>query len=266
MWDAAQYLKYSDERSRPFFDLLARVNKENAGLIVDLGCGPGNLTRTLVDRWPLARVVGVDNSVEMLEQAKPLAIPGRLEFVQADVTSWTPGNPIDLIVSNAAFQWVGDHEALLGRLVNMLAPGGMLAVQMPYHFQNPAHLAIEEVKTDPRWSALLKGVGLHQQSVMPIAWYVERLYDLGVAVDAWQTTYIHVLTGDNPVLEWFKGSALRPLIKKLDPQQEREFLDVLGERLRVAYPPRGNVTLLPFPRLFFVATAESGFAQTRPLE
>src|SRR2546427_3484863 len=116
MWDAAQYLKYSDERSRPFFDLLAKVKKEKADLIVDLGCGPGNLTRTLIDRWPTARVVGVDSSPEMLDQAKPLAIPGRLEFVQADIASWTPDKPIDLIVSNAALQWVSDHELHLSCL------------------------------------------------------------------------------------------------------------------------------------------------------
>ena len=258
MWDAAQYLKYSDERSRPFHDLLARVDKDNASLIVDLGCGPGNLTRTLTNRWQQATIVGVDNSPEMLEQAKPLTIPGRLEFIEADIASWTPDQPIDLIVSNAVFQWVKDHNVLLARLAKILASTGTLAVQMPYHFQNPAHLVIEETKADSRWSAVLHGVGLHQQSVMPIAWYVDLLHDLGFfTVDAWQTTYIHVLTGENPVLEWFKGTALRPLLMKLDPPQEREFLEVLGERLRVAYPSRGNVTQLPFPRLFFVATRKA---------
>jgi trans-aconitate 2-methyltransferase len=127
---------------------------------------------------------------------------------------------------------------------------------MPYHFQNPAHLIIEEVKSDPRWSAALHGVGLTQQSVMPIAWYVERLHDLGLAVDGWQTTYLHVLTGADPVLEWFKGSALRPLLKKLNPAQADQFLTDLGVRLKAAYPPRGHVTLLPFPRIFLVASAQ----------
>jgi trans-aconitate 2-methyltransferase len=254
MWDAGQYLKYAEERSRPFFDLLARVRLEHADLITDLGCGPGNLTRALAEHWPSAHVVGVDNSPEMLGQAKPLSISGRLHFVQADIASWSPDKPVDLIVSNAALQWVSDHEVLLARLAKMLAPDGTLALQMPYHFENPAHLAIEEAKADPRWRAALQGVGLHQKSVMPLVWYVEHLHDLGFLVDAWQTTYIHVLTGENPVLEWFKGTALRPLLNRLEPRAKAEFLHELGNRFQTAYPARKGVTLLPFPRLFVVAT------------
>jgi trans-aconitate 2-methyltransferase len=253
MWDAGQYLKYAEERSRPFADLLARVRAEDAKLIADLGCGPGNLTRTLAERWPAARVVGVDNSSEMLARAQPLTLPGRLDFVQADLASWAAVRPVDLIVSNAAFQWVADHDTLFSRLGGMLAAGGTLAVQMPYHFENPAHLMIEETKADPRWRAALQGVGLHQQSVQPLLWYVELMLGLGCAVDAWQTTYIHVLTGENPVLEWFKGSALRPLLNALQPQAKSDYLYELGRRFRAAYPARGSMTLLPFPRLFLVA-------------
>jgi trans-aconitate 2-methyltransferase len=255
MWDTAQYLKYADERSRPFGDLLARVAGEYQS-IADLGCGPGNLTRMLAERWPTAQVLGVDNSPEMLEQARPLAIPQRLTFVHADFACWSPDKPVDLIVSNAALQWVPEHDAVISRLAKLLSSKGTLAVQMPYHFQNPAHLVIEEMKADPRWRESLQGVGLHQQSVMPLRWYVERLHDLGFAVDAWQTTYIHVLSGENPVLEWFKGTALRPLLKVLEPQAKAGFLHELGQRLKAAYPPKGSVTLLPFPRLFFVATQE----------
>ncbi len=254
MWDAQQYLKYAGERSRPFFDLLARVQKDSAERIVDLGCGPGNLTRTLAERWPRAQVVGVDNSAEMLAEAEPRALAGRLGFVQADISSWSPETPVDLIVSNAALQWVPAHELLFARLRGMLAPGGVLAVQMPYHFQNAAHLIIEETKADPRWSARLAGVGLHQISVMPLVWYVERLHDLGFAVDGWETTYVHVLTGVDPVLEWFKGSALRPMLEVLEPRTQSELLQHLGGRFRAAYPKRGGVTLLPFPRIFVVAT------------
>jgi trans-aconitate 2-methyltransferase len=254
MWDAGQYLKYSEERSRPFCDLLARVRTEQADFIADLGCGPGNLTRTLSERWSAARVVGVDNSPEMLEQARPLAIPGRLDFVQADIASWSPEKPVDLIVSNAALQWVSAHDVLFPRFARMLAPSGTLAVQMPYHFENPAHLAIEATKADPRWREALQGVGLHQKSVRPLVWYVERLHELGFNIDAWQTGYIHVLTGENPVLEWFKGTALRPLLNRLAPQAKDEFLQELGSRLKAVYPARGSVTLLPFPRLFLVAT------------
>jgi trans-aconitate 2-methyltransferase len=253
MWDAAQYLRYADERSRPFGDLLARVAGANLRFVVDLGCGPGNLTRTLVERWPSAQVLGVDHSAEMLERARPLAMPGRLHFVQADIACWRPEKPVDLIVSNAALQWVPDQDVLIPRLVKLLSPDGTLAVQMPYHFQDPAHLVIEATKAAPRWRESLQGVGLHQQSVRPLLWYVERLHDLGLTVDAWQTTYVHVLSGEDPVLEWFKGSALRPLLNALGPHAQAEFLRELGDRLKAAYPPRGGVTLLPFPRLFFVA-------------
>jgi trans-aconitate 2-methyltransferase len=230
------------------------VRRERADRIADLGCGPGNLTRMLGERWPAAQVIGIDHSPEMLREAEQWSISGRLEFVQADLASWSPERPIDLIVSNAALQWVSDHETVLGRLARLLAPGGTLAVQMPYHFEIRAHLAIEETKADPRWSAALQGVGLDQQSVRPLAWYVERLHDLGLVVDAWQTTYIHVLTGENPVLEWFKGTALRPLLNPLTPQTKEAFLNELAGRLKAAYPARRGVTLLPFPRLFFVAT------------
>jgi trans-aconitate 2-methyltransferase len=254
MWDPGQYLKYAEERARPFFDLLARVLRERADRIADLGCGPGNLTRTLIERWPGARVVGIDTSAEMFQQAEQWSIPGRLEFVRSDLTSWSPDKPVDLIVSNAALQWVEDHETVLGRLGSLLAPGGTLAVQLPYHFETPAHLAIEEAKADPRWSAMLEGVGLDQQSVRPLVWYVERLHERGFVVDAWQTTYIHVLTGENPVLEWFEGTALRPLLQQLTPQTQAVFLHELGSRLKAAYPARERITLLPFPRLFFVAT------------
>lgn len=255
MWDANQYLKYADERSRPFFDLLGRVQKENVRFAVDLGCGPGNLTRTLCERWPQAQVLGVDSSQDMLEQARALAIPGRLDFVQANVHSWSPDRPVDLIVSNAALQWVSDHESLFPRLAKMLAPGGVLAVQMPFHFENPAHLAMEAIKESPRWRDILQGVGLHQKSVRPLPWYVERLHDLGLTVDAWQTAYLHVLTGENPVLEWFMGTALRPMLAKLPENERDEFLADIGQRFKADYPERSGITLFTFPRLFFVASS-----------
>ena len=252
MWDASQYLKFADERARPFFDLMARVQCEQPQFIADLGCGPGHLSRMLVERWPDARVVGVDNSEAMLEQTPQPS--NRLEFVLADLATWAPGSSIDLIVSNAALQWVPNHEALFDHLTGLLSPSGTLAVQIPYHFNNPAHLEIESAKNSSRWRVKLSDVGLTQQSVHPLRWYVERLLELGFTVDAWETTYLHVLTGTNPVLEWFKGSALRPLLDKLDAWERDEFLDDIGARFRAAYPERNGVTLLPFPRLFFVAT------------
>jgi trans-aconitate 2-methyltransferase len=255
MWDASQYLKFANERGRPFFDLLAQVRIDKPRRVIDLGCGPGNLTRTLADRWPEAHVLGVDNSAEMLQKAAPLAVPGRLEFAQADAHTWSPAEPIDLLVSNAALQWVADHATLFPRLVAGLAPGGVLAVQMPDRFHNtPAQAAIEAASADPRWADELRGAGLHYGSVLPLTWYVRTLLRLGFAVDAWETTYLHVLTGDDPVLEWFKGSALRPLVARLDAKRDEELQRDLAGRFRKAYPAEDGVTLLPFPRLFFVAT------------
>ncbi len=254
MWDAAEYLKFSDERARPFADLLLQVRQAAFAQIADLGCGTGNLTRILAERWPMASVAGIDSSPEMLERARPLAMEGRLEFFECDIARWTPAEPFELIVSNAALQWVDDHAGLLERLAGALAPGGILAVQMPNRFGNPSQAAIEETSSDPRWAEALRGVGLHRDSVMPVAWYVERLHRLGLAVNAWETTYIHVLRGENPVLEWLKGTALRPLLARLDERSQVEFLRLVGERFWRAYPPSGDITLFPMPRLFFVAT------------
>jgi trans-aconitate 2-methyltransferase len=254
VWDADQYLKFADERSRPFFDLLAQVSGDRAGEVADLGCGPGHLTRAVAERWPSARVIGIDNSAAMLKQAYPLAMPGRLSFLEADIAAWLPDRPLDLLLSNAALQWVPDHARLLPRLAGLLAPGGTLAVQLPDFFHMPAHAVIDEVAAQRNWAAKLQGAGVPRDSVQPIAWYVHQLLDLGFAVNAWQTTYVHVLRGENPVLEWFRGSALRPFLELLDAASTKDFLGEVGSKLKATYPPVGDVTLLPFPRIFFVAT------------
>lgn len=255
MWDANQYNKFAAERARPFADLLAQVQRgaEETRQIVDLGCGPGKLTRQLADRWPAAHVVGVDNSSDMLAKAGPLAVPGRVEFVQADLSAWSPAQPVDFILSNAALHWIADHDALLRRLARWLAPGGTLAVQMPNRFDGPVQKAIDETAADPRWAARLQGVGLHRGSVQPIEWYARLLQELGFEVNAWETTYVHVLAGEDPVLEWFQGSGLRPLLARLDAAAAEQFRSDLGARLRALYPPHSGTTLFPMPRLFFVA-------------
>src|SRR5262249_23682134 len=148
--------------------------------------------------------------------AYPLAIPGRLSFIEADIATWSPAQPLDLVVSNAALQWVPDHARLLPQIATMLAPGGTLAVQLPDFFHMPAHAAIDEVAAQPRWAAKFQGVGVPRDSVQPLDWYVHTLLNLGFDVNAWQTTFVHVLRGENPVLEWFKGSALRPFLERLD--------------------------------------------------
>jgi len=255
-WDAEQYNKFAAERARPFADLMAQVARDpkKTRYVVDLGCGPGKLTRQLAERWPAARVVGVDNSAEMLAKAQPLEIPGRLEFVQADLALWSPAQPVDFLLSNAALHWLADHDALLSRLAGWLEPGGTLAVQMPNRFDGPVQQAIDATAADPRWAAQLRGVGLHRGSVQPVEWYVRLLQDLGFAVDAWETTYVHVLSGEDPVLEWFQGTGLRPLLARLDAAAADQFRSQLAARLRALYPPRNGTTLFPMPRLFFVAT------------
>jgi trans-aconitate 2-methyltransferase len=256
MWDANQYNKFAAERERPFADLLeqAALSRTETRQIVDLGCGPGRLTRQMVARWPAARVVGVDNSPEMLAKALPLAIPGQLEFVQADLAAWSPDLPVDLILSNAALHWIADHDRLLARLAGWLAPGGTLAVQMPNRFDGPVQKAIDATAADPRWAAQLSGVGLHRGSVQKVEWYARLLQGLGFTVNAWETTYVHVLTGQDPVLEWFRGSGLRPLLVRLDATAAEQFCGDLAARLATVYPPLNGTTLFPMPRLFFVAT------------
>jgi len=255
LWDPKQYAQFAGERSRPFFDLLAQVRNERVLHAADLGCGPGELTQALAKRWPQAQVVGVDNSPEMLAKSAPSAIPNRLRFLQADIGAWQSDRPLDLIFSNAALQWVPDHEKLLDALVGMLAPGGTLAVQVPNHFASPAHQLIKETVQQRSWKSLLDGAGLQAAAVKPLTWYVERLVGHGLTVDAWDTTYIHVLHGENPVLEWMKGTALRPLLSRLDSQQSADFLRDLGTRYLAAYPASGHgFTLFPFRRIFFIAT------------
>ena len=253
MWDVAQFLKNKKERARPFEDLISQVIRESTTRVVDLGCGPGNLTRTMSEIWPEAHITGVDSSAEMLHSAHALAIPGRLDFVEADIAQWSPAGPVDLVVSNSAWQWIADHERLLGRTVAMLAPGGTLAVQMPCRFGTTSQRLIDEVSANPHWADRLRGVGLHRDSVQPVSWYAERLSKLGLSVNAWETTYLHALTGENPVLEWLHGTALRPLLARLNGAERAEYLAELGKRLSAEYPPCGEVTFFPMQRLFFVA-------------
>lgn len=245
MWDPGQYEKFRAERSRPFFDLLARIPDRSYKSIVDLGCGSGDLTAVLADHWPEARVIGVDNSDEMLKAAEPHADPGRLDFVKDDIATWKPAKPVDLVVANAAFQWIPDHEALLGRMAAAAGPRGVLAVQMPANFASPSHLLLQET--------VAGRVPLHHDLVLPLANYVEILHKLDFRVDAWETVYQHVLQGKDAVLEWVKGTALRPVLKALQGPEREEFLSAYAEKLRRAYPETPSGTLFPFRRVFFVA-------------
>lgn len=251
-WDPNQYQRFSDERSRPFFDLVGRVPDDGVRTVADLGCGPGTLTRTLVDRWPEANVVGVDNSAEMLASATKLAPHPHLSFAPGDITTWQSDRPLDRIISNAALQWVSDHPRLIPQLVSQLAPRGALAVQMPYNFDEPTHTFLEELLRQEPWVTIL-GPRQRQYFVQTPDWYADTLHGLGCTVDLWETVYYHVLTGPNAVLEWVKGTALRPTLSRLNEEQQQEFQTVYGEKLRAAYPEGPHGTLFPFRRLFFVA-------------
>ena len=257
MWEAGQYLRFGGERSRPFFDLLARVGATDPRYVADLGCGPGSLTPVLAQRWPAAEVVGVDNSAEMISAATASAADsappggGRVSFVLGDVRDWQPSRPPDVLICNAVLQWVPGHHDLLVRWADLLAPGGWLAFQLPGNFDQPSHVILREMAASERWGSLLKDAELNRQAGDPQE-YAELLARPGYAVDAWETSYLHILPGENPVLQWAKGTTLRPVLAALDAQRAASFIHEYGERLRRAYKHRPFGTFFPFRRVFTV--------------
>jgi trans-aconitate 2-methyltransferase len=252
MWDPVQYRRFGDERSRAFFELMARVGAGRPRLVADLGCGPGNLTATLAERWPEAAVVGVDSSTAMIKAAKDSQPRPGLSFELGDAAEWGPAAPADVIVANAVLQWLPGQLDVLARWAGLLADGGWLAVQAPGNFDQPGHVIMRELAACARWRPLLDGVRLNRQAGDP-ADYLDLLAAAGCRADAWETTYLHVLTGDNPVLEWYKGTGLRPVIDALPAGLAAEFVAEYGARVREAYPARPYGTVLPFRRVFVVA-------------
>lgn len=252
IWSSTQYQRYADHRGRPFFDLLAAVRVEDPRLVVDLGCGPGSLTATLAVRWPEATVVGVDSSRDMLAAAASHANPPRLTFAEGDLRGWEPDRPVDLIVANAVLQWIPGHRSLLPRLVDRLAPGGWLAFQVPGNMSAPSHTILREVCNLPPWADRV-GTLLRPDWIATPDEYLSDLVGLGCAADVWETTYHQVLPGEDPVLEWVKGSALRPVLDALDGAGRAALLATYRDRLREAYPPHPWGTVFPFRRVFAVA-------------
>ena len=258
VWDPRQYLRHSGHRARAFIDLLAHVPELPAGRprIADLGCGPGNVTRLLADRWPGAHITGLDNSPEMLAEAAPLAGPtqgcGHLDFRPADATTWAPTEPYDLIFSNATLQWVPGHVTRFPDWVAGLTPGGVLAFQVPGNFDAPSHRLMRELAHSARWQDRLGDPLRHDDAVLTPAAYLHRLADLGCEADAWETTYLHLLHGEDPVLDWVKGTGLRPVLTALGDDAE-PFLAEYRAALREAYPATGHGTVYPFRRVFVVA-------------
>jgi trans-aconitate 2-methyltransferase len=253
MWDPGTYQRFAGERGRPFFDLLARVQASDPGYVVDLGCGPGNLTAALAQRWPGADVVGVDSSREMISAAQAEAVrQPRLSFTLGDLREWRPPRPVDILVANAVLQWVPGHMDLVRGWPELLSPGGWLAIQLPGNFNQPSHAILRDLVGSARWRPLLAGAALNRQAPDP-AEYLDLLAPTGCEVDAWETTYLHVLQGPDPVTEWYRGTGLRPVLAALDPGQAEEFVAEYGERARAAYPRRPYGTVLPFRRVFVVA-------------
>lgn len=258
-WDPNQYHKFSDHRLRPALELLERVSIQTADLIYDLGCGSGEMTRIISDRWPAARVYGLDNSHEMLTQAASNF--EEIQWIESDIRSWSPDEPLDLIYSNATLQWLEGHEALFPRLLGYLKPGGCLAVQMPLSWLMPSHRLMRETLADggPKGKAL-GSEELRQAVARKWVEDAEEYYDLlaglCASLDIWETEYLQMLEGDDPVLEWVKGTGLRPILNSLDDEERDLFLAEYAARLRTVYPIRaGGVTLYPFRRLFIVVTA-----------
>ncbi|MFC6288210.1 methyltransferase domain-containing protein [Nocardioides sp. GCM10027113] len=250
-WDPDRYLTYADERGRPFVELLARVAAEDPATVVDLGCGPGNLTRLLADRWPDASVLGVDSSDDMVERARA-DVPG-IAFEQADLRDWAARDdgPVDVLVSNATLQWLPDHLDLLPRLVARVRPGGWLAFQVPGNLDEPSHTLRSALASEEPYAAHTAGVAA-PGSHAPAA-YLEVLAAAGCEADVWETTYLHVLPGEDPVFTWISGTGARPTLQALPADLRPGFEAELKRRLRETYPRRSFGTVLPFRRIFAAA-------------
>jgi trans-aconitate 2-methyltransferase len=221
--------------------------------VVDLGCGEGTATASLLARWPAARVTGIDSSAEMLAAAAKVAVPGRLEFVQGDVRTWEPDAPLDVVVSNAVLHWVPEHPTLLIRWAQRLAAAGWLAVQVPGNFRAPTHALLADLCRSPRWADRLADAAPRPDAVLEPVAYLDLLTAAGLAADVWETTYLHVLTGEDPVLGWVRSTVLRPVLAGLDGDAAAAFTAEYAAALRVAYPRRDDgTTVLPFRRVFAV--------------
>lgn len=251
MWDPTKYLAFADHRARPFHDLVNRVGAEKPRRVVDLGCGPGNLTETLSARWPEATVEALDSSPEMVEAARARGIEAHV----GDVNTWHPEPDTDVVVTNAVLQWVPGHPDLMRTWARELPAGAWLAVQVPGNLGAASHVAIRDLAETPRWRSRLAGLVLREDdAVLSPQGYADLLTDAGCVADAWETTYIQQLSGPDPVLEWVTGTALRPIRAALRDEDWQNFRADLAVDLRKAYPVRPDgTTWFPFRRVFVVA-------------
>jgi trans-aconitate 2-methyltransferase len=239
VWNPKTYLAFADERTRPAAELLARVPDEAPARVIDLGCGPGNSTALLCTRWPDAKIEGLDSSPDMLAQAKKAGVEA--EWIEADVATWKAAAPYDVIYANATYQWLGDHPALLPRLIGFVKPGGTFAFQVPHNMDAPSHVLMRETAAGGPWSAKLANV--REVAVLPPANYYAILRPHAASVDIWETVY-----------HWVSGTGLRPFVQALDGAERDAFIAAYKQKLLAAYPPRTDgTTLFPFKRLFVVA-------------
>jgi trans-aconitate 2-methyltransferase len=258
IWNDAQYLKFSDERTRAAHELLARVPLAEANRVVDLGCGPGNSTALLWARWPGAQVVGVDNSADMLRRARAdapdttLGSPRRgIDWIEADVGTWRPDAPVDVLFANAVLHWLPDHATLVPALFECVRPGGAFAVQMPHNYAEPSHRAMRNLPGP--WTARIEKVSALTPAEKP-AFYYDLLAPRAAHVDIWETRYEHVMTDGAAIVEWVKGTGLRPYLDALSEDERAGYLDAYLAAIETAYPKRADgKRLFSFPRLFLVA-------------
>ena len=253
-WNPGQYLRFGGHRLRPALELFQRVEHEAVGLAVDMGCGTGDIARAMAARWPEAEVRGHDLSEAMLAAAAAADPEARVSWSKADLRDWRPDRPVDLLYANAVYQWADDHEMLFPRLLGMLAPGGVFAAQMPMSWSEPSHEGLRAVLGEHGIGTPELRARLAHKWVAEADWYYDLFRPLVSELDIWETRYLQVLRGEDPVLEWVKGTGLRPVLEALEGAEKDRFLAIYGARLRALYPRReGGETLYPFPRLFIVA-------------
>lgn len=254
-WSADQYRQFENDRNRPIVDLLAQLPDAGIARAIDLGCGPGNSTELLQRRYPQATIRGIDSSADMIAAARQ-RLPA-VDFQQADIAAWQAEQPCDLILANAVLQWLPNHDALFPHLLSQLAPGGHLAVQIPDNLDEPAHTAMREVAAHARWAGMFDDVGALRAPRRTPAWYIAQLDEHVSDINVWRTTYHHRLPqGVDGVIEWFKGSALRPYLDRLSTDDGEAFVSDYREAITGAYPLLADASLLlPFPRLFMVLSA-----------
>jgi trans-aconitate 2-methyltransferase len=251
-WSAKQYVAFEDERTRPVRDLVGALPAMEAGVVMDLGCGPGNSTEVLAARYNQAKVFGIDSSEDMIIAARK-RMP-HASFAVQDVLDWRESGPYDVILANAVLQWVPHHEVLIPALIQKLRPGGALALQMPDNLEEPAHRLMRATAADGPWAAKLAAAMEARATLAGAGWYHELLKPRAVRVDLWRTTYFHVLSGAAAIVEWFKGSGLRPFLEPLNAGEREAYLKHYTGAIAQAYPALADGSvLLPFPRLFMIA-------------